>query len=511
MVEFFDPDRSDEDFKFLLQLRINLTIELKIKGSGIMSSKKRTKPNIVFILSDDQGEWAMGCSGNREIQTPNLDKLASAGIRFKNFFCTSPVCSPSRASLLTGRIPSKHGVLDWIRRGNTGDTAREYLAGQTAYTDILAANGYKCGISGKWHLGHSFKPQKSFTHWFVHQRGGGPYNNAPMIRDGKPVNEAGYITEIVTDDAISFIEECVDGETPFYLSVNYTAPHAPWINQHPKEYVDLYKDCLFESCPQEAEHPWWNREDMLNDKSNPIEELKGYFASITAMDFHIGRIIDKLDNLGLREDTLICFMSDNGFNCGHHGIWGKGNGTFPLNMYDSSIRIPAIINHPGIITNNQICDVMLSGYDFIPTLLEYLDLSNTEADKLPGKSFFNLLFGDSIRENEHIVVFDEYGPVRMVRTKEWKYVHRYPYGPHELYDLSNDPSEKYNLIDDQGKLKIISDLKMILYDWFLKYVDPRFDGTHESVKGIGQIDLIGTSNKGRFSFIQDMKATGDSD
>ena len=150
-----------------------------------MASHNPDQPNIVFILSDDQGPWAMGCAGNTEIRTPNLDRLAASGIRFENFFCTSPVCSPARASLLTGRIPSQHGIHDWIREGNTGQNAVEYLAGQLAYTEILADNGYTCGMSGKWHLGDSYRPQKSFSHWYVHERGGGPYYDVPMIRQGE--------------------------------------------------------------------------------------------------------------------------------------------------------------------------------------------------------------------------------------------------------------------------------------------------------------------------------------
>ncbi len=147
------------------------------------------QPNIICILSDDQGAWALGSAGNPEIRTPHLDRLAEEGMRFSNFFCTSPVCSPARASLLTGRIPSQHGVQDWIREGNLGENAIEYLEGQTAYTEILAENDYVCGVSGKWHLGDSIRPQKGFHHWYVHQFGGGPYYGAPMIRDGKLVVE----------------------------------------------------------------------------------------------------------------------------------------------------------------------------------------------------------------------------------------------------------------------------------------------------------------------------------
>ena len=165
------------------------------------------KPNIILLLSDDQGEWAMGCSGNNEIITPNIDRIAREGIRFKNFFCASPVCSPARATLLTGRIPSQHGVHDWLRDDNKKQEEIEYLKGQTGYTDILSKNGYVCGLSGKWHLGKSSTPQKGFDYWFAHKSGGGPYYNAPFYEDGELVNKDGYATDIITDKAIDFIKK----------------------------------------------------------------------------------------------------------------------------------------------------------------------------------------------------------------------------------------------------------------------------------------------------------------
>lgn len=464
-----------------------------------MPSKNDRRPNIVFILTDDQGIWAMGCAGNKEIRTPNLDRLATTGVRFENFFCTSPVCSPARASLLTGRIPSQHGVHDWIRGGNVGKNATEYLKGQLAYTEVLAKNGYVCGISGKWHLGDSIKPQKSFTHWYVHQTGGGLYYNAPMVRDGQLINEPGYITDNITDEALTYLNERVKDDKPFYLSVHYTAPHSPWMKNHPKEIVDSYDDCPFGSCPQEPEHPW-ARIHTKKVKKDIRGNLKGYFAAVTAMDTNVGRIIDKLEETGLRKSTLICFLSDNGFNCGHHGFWGKGNGTFPLNMYDNSVRVPAIMSHPGYILQDVVCDELISGYDFMPSLLDYVGLENPEANKLPGRSFLSLLLGKKVEGREHIVVYDEYGPVRMIRTKEWKYVHRYPYGPHELYDLVNDPDERVNLVNDTGKKKMAISLKAMLEDWFVQYIDPKFDGTHEPVTGTGQNCLAGPVARGALSF-----------
>lgn len=458
------------------------------------------RPNIVFILSDDQGPWALGCAGNQEIRTPHLDRLAAEGMRFSSFFCTSPVCSPARASLLTGRIPSQHGIHDWIRGGNVGERPIEYLAGQTAYTELLADSGYTCGLSGKWHLGDSLKPQKGFTHWYVHQQGGSAYYDAPMIRDGELIDEPDYLTDVITDDALQFLDSR-QVDQPFYLGVHYTAPHSPWIDSHPQEFVEMYDDCPFDSCPQEPKHPWSIATAPWSD--NQRENLKGYFAAVTAMDHNIGRILDKLEEMGVRERTLICFMSDNGFNCGHHGIWGKGNGTFPFNMFDTSVKVPAIFSHPGRIPLGHVCDELISGYDFMPTLLEYVGgLEHPEASNLPGRSFLPLLLGEEGAGREDVVIYDEYGPVRMIRTREWKYVHRYPYGPQELYHLTADPDERNNLIDAPEAEEQRRSMKERLDSWFVSYADPYRDGTREAVTGFGQLELAGPGGQGRKAYYE---------
>lgn len=455
------------------------------------------RPNIVFILSDDQGSWAMGCAGNKEVQTPNLDRLADSGIRFENFFCCSPVCSPARASLLTGTIPSGHGVHDWIQSGNIGEHAVEYLAGQPTYAEILSRNGYVCGMSGKWHLGDSVRAQQGFSHWYVHQSGGGPYYEAPMVKDGHLVTEKKYITEAITDDAIQFITKN-HGEQPFYLSVHYTAPHSPWINQHPSEFVSLYDQCEFRSCPEEPKHPWLI--PNAPGANNHVESLRGYYASITAMDYHIGRIIDRLEELRLRENTLICFMSDNGFNFGHHGIWGKGNATFPQNMYDTSVKVPAIFNYPWTIPPGVVSEALASGYDMMPTLLAFAELEQYIDHRLPGKSLLPVMLGQEVEGQGCVVVFDEYGPVRMVRSQEYKYVHRYPYGPHELYHLVEDPEEQHNLIDDPAYSDQVATMRSTMEQWFVRYVDPAVDGIREPVTGQGQIHLAGLKGNGKQAF-----------
>lgn len=484
--------------------------------------------NIVVVVADDLAVWALGCYGNPEIHTPHIDRLAADGIRFTEFYCTSPVCSPARASLLTGKIPSSHGVQDWIRGGNGGprDPGIDYLADHRAYPEILAEHGYTCGLSGKWHLGDSPRPQKGYAHWFAHPSGGGSYHDVPMYRDGELVETEGYLTDVIADDAIGFIRTRAAAEGPFHLSVNFTAPHSPWVDQHPQELVDLYADCAFESCPQEPRHPWLAQPhpiELDNSERNASpargkvtvrDELQGYFAAVTAVDRCVGRIRDELEALGIAQDTLLIFTSDNGFNCGHHGIWGKGNATLPQNMYDTSVKVPLIAVMPGRIAPGREDDRMLSGYDLMPTLLDVVGLGDEVPADLPGVSFADSFDAPTPHDQRAVVVYDEFGPTRMIRTRDWKYVHRYPYGPHELFDLVNDPGEKVNLLDD-GRVWDAGEadrhdradaMRAELETWFERYADPRLDGRVQAITGRGQIELVGRPGVEAFHAAESRKA-----
>lgn len=454
----------------------------------------------------------MGCAGNGEIRTPNLDRIAVTGIRCENFFCASPVCSPARASILTGRIPSQHGIHDWLRVGNyvspnsaaEDQSAVEYLRGVRGYTDTLAENGYVCGLSGKWHLGDSARPQKGFTFWHVFPWGGGNYHNADILRNGVLENDQRYLTDVITEGGLQFLDSQAAVDAPFYLSVHYTAPHSPWEHgQHPEELTSLYAGLDFATCPNIAKHPWQINSAPRGEGDRRIELLTGYYAAVSGVDRGVGQLLEKLEQMGILSNTLVIFTSDNGMNMGHHGIWGKGNGTFPLNMYDSSVKVPMLISRPGHVAQGVVETRLLSHYDLMPTLLEYVGLDGAATADLPGRSFAPLLRGQVAVERDHVVVCDEYGPVRMIRECEWKYIHRYPYGPHELYDLVNDPGEELNLVNDTSQEARLTDMRYKLATWFARFVHPAMDGSKEPVSGKGQIDRAGLVGDGRTAFADD--------
>lgn len=502
------------------------------------------RPNIVMVLTDDQGCWSLGSYGNKEVITPNIDKLAKNGMKFDNFYCTSPVCSPARASIMTGKMPSQHGVLDWLGGGavnkeefkdikinykksliylteqpenvdllsdddeitfehtesyqrymnfEKGDI--DFLENQKTFAEILKDKGYKCGLSGKWHLGTARHAHAGFDFWEPIVKGGTNYMLSTIFKNGKVEVKNSYVTDLITNEALNFISQNKTDET-FFLSVNYTAPHDPWIKEEqPKEILDLYENCKFESYPNEEPNPTQvaKRTRPKNDQQlNDFRQV--YYTCITAMDIGVGKIVDQLEKDGKMDNTIIIFTSDNGMNMGHHGIWGKGNGTFPVNMFETSVKVPFIIYGKGVTNTTKDCKTLVSHYDLFPTILEIAGLPPEEISEhtkgLPGTSICPLLDGSNESIREEVVVYDEYGPTRMVRTETHKLIYRTPFGPHELYDLVNDPDERKNLIDNPEYQNIKHELYQKLSDWFYKYTTDKYDGRKFPVDGDGQMERL---------------------
>ncbi len=504
------------------------------------------QPNIVFILSDDHGQWATGAYGNQDVKTPNIDMLAKEGIRFDNFFCTSPVCSPARASIVTGKIPSQHGVHDWLNGGNLrkkefqdmkvdmsvykswlndkqlsefvenselitenqvrvydqqshkSSVSREcnhinYLKDLKTYTEILADNGYNCGMSGKWHLGSTSVKQAGFDFWCPIAKGGTSYKYPEVIEDGVVQIKDQYVSEYIADNAINFLKN-QNEDKPFYLSVHFTAPHSPWGEKdHPKQIWDQYDEDGFSKVSDKKLNKYASPTAPYPNRDRSARRLlHGYYTAITAMDEQIGRIIKSLEESGLDDNTIIIYTSDNGMNLGQHGVWGKGNGTYPLNFYEESIKIPFILK----MANNKskIDKTLLSQYDIYPTILELCNLSVELDDTYPGRSFKPLLNNECL-ENEPLVIFDEYGPNRMIRTNEFKLILRYKEGEDELYNLIDDPFERTNLLNNDMSDDIYKMLTNKLELWFKQYTTQKFDGRTTNVTGFGQYGNLNGTNQ----------------
>lgn len=418
------------------------------------------KTNVVMFMTDDHGAWAMGAYGCRDMDTPNLDRLASGGARFTRAYACTPVCSPSRMTYLTGRIPSVHGVQDWLRPVDSfGEKSRRWLEGQPTFSEVLAQHGYTLGMCGKWHMGHDEHAQAGFTYWCTVPGGGGPYKDPEFVRNGSRATIQGYKTDIVTDCALEFLDR--HKERPFFLLVPFYAPHTPY-NYQPEEYRKPYLNSQFSCFPGTPTHPWQNK--GLRSHHGNQDSMLAYSALITGVDRNVGRIVGRLEELGLRENTTVIFTADQGWNAGHHGVWGKGNGTVPFNMYEESIGVPLIWNHPGRISAGQVLDPMVSSYDFFPTILDYIGIPAPEDPKRVGKSYSAFLGGKRIPWRNRL--YFEYAYVRAVRTENLKYIERTEDWPSELFDLEADPGETRDVVRDPSYRSQVNALRVELADFF---------------------------------------------
>ena len=350
-----------------------------------------SKPNVVFFMTDDHGAWTLGSYGCSGMHTPNLDKLASEGARFTRAFACTPVCSPSRMTYLTGVIPAIHGVQDWLQPPDSfGVASQKFLAGHLTYADLIAKAGYTLGMCGKWHMGHDDEPQCGFSYWRTVPGGGGTYKDPEFVVNGQRRKVEGYKTDIVTDFALEFLDKSKN--RPFFLQVPYYAPHTPY-NYQPEVYRQWYKDSDFRCFPRHSSESARQR-----GAGQPAWQAR---AEVGLLGADFGRGLQRrphpqrLDEMGVRENTLVVFTADQGWNAGHHGFWGKGNGTWPLNMYEESLRVPLIWNHPGKIREGQVLNPMVSSYDYFPSILGYLGISAPPDPHRIGASYVPFLRGES--------------------------------------------------------------------------------------------------------------------
>lgn len=445
-----------------------------LAGSAAWAADTERRPNIVFILTDNQSAWTLGCYGNKDIRTPNIDRLAAEGVRFTNCYACNAVCSPTRATYLTGLMPSQHGVHSYLGAQLTGPQSGYTLKEFRTLPRILHDAGYTCGLTGKWHLGSYLAPQDGFTTW-VTKPGGHTetFYDAEVIEDGAVRREPTYLTDFWTQRAVRFIEQNKD--RPFFLYLPYNGPYGlggwltkPGRGRHVADYAEKDLACF----PREPAHEWLggNRK-LIGD----LTAMRRYSEEVSGIDDGVGTIMATLARLGLDENTLVVFAADQGLAAGHHGMWGMADHGRPLHTFDPSLHIPLIWRLPKRIPAGGQSDILVSNYDFMPTLLSYIGVSGqmAKAPASPGRDYSAVLRGQTIPWDN--VAFYEYENSRMIRTDRWKLTRRFPGGPDELYDLAADPGEKSNLFGKAPQADTQRELQRRLDEFFARHADPKYD------------------------------------
>ena len=436
-----------------------------------MGRESRVSQNFLVVLLDDHARWALGCYGNSEIHSPSLNYLAETGARMDNAFTPTPVCSPARACFMTGRLPSQHGVHDYLDPEDPETNEREWLADEQTLPEILKANGYTTALCGKWHLGAPIRRVFGFDYWYEQERPGGvattSANGSALQRE-----EVGSSNpHSLADRAIEFLRHRDRGR-PFFLFVGLQATHSPWVD-HPERLVSHYRTCTFEDIPRDTMFPFGRlaAESLIPTRGNPREAWAQYYAAVSEIDEQVGRLVDELDDQGIRGETLFVYTSDHGLNLGHHGLWGKGNGSKPYNMLEESIRIPLILNQPGRTLGGLVRAEAVTHCDSFATILDYanVELPNTGGSTpYPGRSYRALVEG-GMQQAWPENVFGEYGNLRMVRTPRYKLVTRHPDGPNELFDLFDDPRETLNLYNHVAHHAIRTQLEEEIATYYSRY------------------------------------------
>lgn len=434
--------------------------------------------NILVIFNDDHAQWAAGAYGNREIHSPNIDYLSASGVLMENAFTPIPICSPARACFLTGRLPSQHGVHDFLAYSDPHASRRWWLAEEMTLAEILAEHGYETAMCGKWHLGNDDTPQAGFEHWFS-LGGVYPINRCgryPFSVDGDVRHYTAYKTPLIVENAVQFLRQR-DVQRPFFLHVALRATHGPW-RDNPERSVSAYRHCRFDDIVQDVMYPFGRQQlsSVAPTRNQPREALAQYYASVTRIDEAVGRLVDELEALGLRENTLVVYTSDHGLCCGHHGIWGKGNATLPYNMVEESIRVPLIFNHPRALFSGQRRSEFVDHLDLFQTLLDYANVEAPADRNYSGRSFLPALTNSGAVAGWRQAQFGEYGDLRMIRTRRHKLVRRYPDGPCELFDLVDDPRETVNLFEVDEYAELVHTLTQRLEKQFERFEDPDKSG-----------------------------------
>jgi len=469
-------------------MRIFFALLLLLAGFPLPQLVGQTPPtNIILIVVDDMryDEWSGG--GHPYLQTPHLDKLAAQGSSFSRAYHAVPLCSPNRASILTGQYPSRHGIVD-----NAARNQASFML--DLFPQYLQKAGYRTGHVGKWHMGNTAEPRPGFDYWLCLEGQGQTFD--PILYEGtRRFQESGYITDILTDKALGFVEQNKD--QPFFLYFAHKAIH-PEVVQLDDGSSDLTTPKEFYPAPRHngafeeknyPRSPTWTP-DAMADEGKPVvqqaQRLRNQMLAdnpalgnsmdigvsessirrraemMLAVDESLGKILEKLEALGIRDQTAILFTSDNGYFFGEHGF------SLERRMpYEESIKAPLIIHHPGITQPKRVVDGLAVSIDLAATVLDIA--GQQPAPTVQGLSLLPLLNGtqEQIRPAVLVEYFSNENPFpwtaqldyRVVVEPDFKYIKWLRFDEAELYDLSSDPYEMHNMLKTEGTETVVERLR----------------------------------------------------
>ncbi len=422
----------------------------------------RKRRNIVLVLSDDHRYDFMGFMDEapKFLETPNMDRMAREGAHLANAFVCTSLCSPSRASILTGRYMHHHGIVD---------NQRPAPEGTVFFPQYLQSAGYRTAFIGKWHMGHEHdEPRPGFDHW-VSFKGQGTYFDPTLNINGEHQHFKGYTTDVLTERALDWLNDTQEAEQPFFMYLSYKAVHYPF--QPAPRHKERYEKAEIERPETMANternyrtQPHWVRERRYsihgidhmetgpydNDPVPSFDDLyHNYCETVHGLDENLGRVLQFLDDTCLSESTLVIYLGDNGFALGEHGFYDKRD------AFEESIRIPMLAYAPGMIKPNSIIPQMVQNIDLAPTLLEAAGLAIPPEAEIDGRSFLPFLQGKSIPWRDHILYeyywewnFPATPTVFAIRDERYKYIYYHGVWDDDgFYDLQTDPLERHNLIN----------------------------------------------------------------
>lgn len=456
-------------------------VALGLSGSVLRAAdvKKAANRNVVFVLSDDHRYDFMSFMEGAPsfLETPNMDRMAKEGAHLANAFVSTSLCSPSRASILTGRYMHNHKIVD---------NQRPEPEGTVFFPQYLQKAGYQTAFIGKWHMGHDHdKPRPGFDHW-ASFKGQGTYFDPELNVNGEQKKFEGYTTDVLTDQALSWLKEGRDENEPFFLYLSFKAVHYPFEpapgnkGQYAKDKV-VRPETMANTERNYQTQPHWVRErrysihgvdhmetgEYDNDPVPSFDELyKQYCETVHGLDSNLGRVLNYLDEAGLSESTLVIYMGDNGFALGEHGFYDKRD------AFEESIRVPMLAYAPGMIAAGTRVEQMVQNIDIAETVLDAAGVAIPESAKMDGESFLPLLRNEQVTWRDHILYeyywewnFPATPTVFAIRGDRYKYIFYYGLWDHDgFYDLETDPLERHNLIKVPVYRDLIDVMKRQLFD-----------------------------------------------